>query len=602
MKLPGCLLGLCLSVLLYGCQSTNTVVPPDIEFQDVSLSLSTVNPEANLDLFAYDKRAPLDVKELDRQQLQGITTIDLTYASPTGSRVPTTLILPKGAGPFAGLVIQHGMPSDRKAMDWLGQSYAHMGAVVVMIDAPWARPERQECEGYTCRTVPRFTEEDRTDQIELMIDLQRAVDLLLSRPEVDPQRLAYIGVSYGGAMGGLFAGIEQRLKAYVLVVGDGGLVEHTSEPDESGYPDHWNKRWVEAMWPIEPLHYVSRAAPAALLFQNGLQDDLVPPRDALRYQQAGSQPKTVRWYDAGHGPTASSLSDQSLWLFKHIGPQGLFFLRPYFSASTIWVNYLLGFWFLLVVASLILLLLDTARGTPWTAGTLLSWVLVVLFFGPFGLVSYFFTWRRPLRAEPAKNNLSTAWRALGATSWSVAWVLLGSAAVIVVVVSYLDFFSDAPILNIFFSVGLPFLSAFLIYLVMHLTSMQEGSRFTLRWSPMVLFISVCIVMAGSYPLMILLINRWLGQPYPFGWNLTNALIFGILCLGALSGAVIAYLPHYWMIRRGLLVWSVPAPGDQLEEHPISSPARMPWYQTTGYCLLAFIIMLVGIGLASIYTI
>ena len=599
MKLPACLLWLFLSALLCGCQPAAAVAPPDIEFQDVSRSQSTVNPEVNLDLFAYDKLAPLEVQELNSQEQQGITTIDLTYASPTGNRVPATLILPKGSGPFAGLVIQHGMPADRKAMDWLGQSYAHIGAVVVMIDAPWARPERQECEGYSCRSVPRITEEDRADQIELMLDLQRAVDLLLSRPKVDPQRLAYIGVSYGGAMGGLFAGIEQRLKAYVLVVGDGGLVEHTSEPDQSGYPDHWNKRWVEAMWPIEPLHYVSRAAPAALLFQNGLQDQMVPPRDALRYQQAGSQPKTVLWYDAGHGPTASSLKDQSLWLFKHIGPQGLFFLRPHFSASTIWMNYLIGFWFLLLVASLILLLLDAARGTPWTVGTLLIWVLVVLFLGPLGLLAYFFTWRRPLRAEPPKNNLSTAWRALGATLWSVAWVLLGAAAVIVVVVSYMDFFSSFPILNIFFSVGLPFLSAFLIYLVMHLTSRQEGSRFKLRWSPMALFISVCVVMAGSYPLMILLIDRCLGQPFPFGWNLTNALIFVILCLGALSGALIAYLPHYWMIRRGVLNWCVPAPSDQLDHYQINSPARMPWYQAVGLCLLAFIVMLVGIGLASI---
>jgi hypothetical protein len=402
-------------------------------------------------------------------------------------------------------------------------------------------------------------------------------------------------------MGGLFAGIEQRLKAYVLVAGDGGLVEHTSDPDESGYPNHWNKSWVEAMWPIEPLHFVSRAAPAALLFQNGLQDAMVPPSDALRYQQAGSQPKTVKWYDAGHGLPASSMRDQSLWLFKHIGPPGLSFLRPHFSASTIWVNYLLGFWILLVGASLVLLLLDAARGTPWSVGALLSWMLVVLFSGPLGLFVYFVTWRRPLRAEPPDNMLTTAWRALGAASWCVAWVLLGTAAVIMVVVSYMDVFSDAPILNIFFSVGLPFLSPFLIYLVMHLTSLREGSRFIISWSPMALFISVCAVMAGSYPLMIVLIDRWLGGPYPFGWNLTNALIFVILCLGAFSGALIAYLPQYWMIRRGLLVWSVPAPSVELDDHQTSSPARMRWYQAVGCCLLAFVIMLVGIGLATIYT-
>ena len=36
------------------------------------------------------------------------------------------------------------------------------------------------------------------------------------------------------------------------------------------------------MWPIEPVHYVGCAAPAAILFQNGTQDGLVSPADALR--------------------------------------------------------------------------------------------------------------------------------------------------------------------------------------------------------------------------------------------------------------------------------------------------------------------------------
>jgi len=196
------LLWLILSVLLTSCQLATTLSPPEIEYQDVSLSRSSVKPEEQLALFAYDQQAPLEMQEVDRWQEQGITYIDLTYASPTGNRVPATLVLPRGPGPSAGLVVQHGMPSNRQAMVWVAQAYAQMGAVVVMIDAPWARPERQECEDYACKTVPRFTKEDRADQIELMLDLQRAVDLLLSRPEVDPQRLAYIGVSYGGAMGG----------------------------------------------------------------------------------------------------------------------------------------------------------------------------------------------------------------------------------------------------------------------------------------------------------------------------------------------------------------------------------------------------------------
>jgi BAAT / Acyl-CoA thioester hydrolase C terminal len=48
------------------------------------------------------------------------------------------------------------------------------------------------------------------------------VDLLSARPEVDEQRLGYIGWSYGAAIGGLLAAVERRIKAYVLAVGGGG--------------------------------------------------------------------------------------------------------------------------------------------------------------------------------------------------------------------------------------------------------------------------------------------------------------------------------------------------------------------------------------------
>ena len=57
-------------------------------------------------------------------------------------------------------------------------------------------------------------------------DLRRGVDLLLSRPDVAKDRLGYAGGSYGGAQGGLLSGVETRIKAYVLVVGDGRAVRH----------------------------------------------------------------------------------------------------------------------------------------------------------------------------------------------------------------------------------------------------------------------------------------------------------------------------------------------------------------------------------------
>lgn len=188
----------------------------------------------------------------------------------------------------------HGMPSTRQPMIPAAVNYARMGAVVLLIDAPFARRPNGMNEAL------RFTEQDRREQIQHIVDLRRGVDLLLSRPEVDPERLAYVGTSYGGAMGGLLAGVEDRMKAYALQVGDGGLVTQITGPEDRAVwlarPEDERRQWVEWMWPIEPIHYVGCASPAALLFQNGTLDVLVSPRDGLRYQEAESEPKAVCWY------------------------------------------------------------------------------------------------------------------------------------------------------------------------------------------------------------------------------------------------------------------------------------------------------------------
>jgi fermentation-respiration switch protein FrsA (DUF1100 family) len=68
------------------------------------------------------------------------------------------------------------------------------------------------------------------------------------------------------------------------------------------------------MDPIEPIHFVGRAAPASLLFVNGRQDRLVAAPDARAFQEAGSEPKTVRWYDAGHQLTGQAMKGTFDWI------------------------------------------------------------------------------------------------------------------------------------------------------------------------------------------------------------------------------------------------------------------------------------------------
>jgi dienelactone hydrolase len=276
-------------------------------------------------LFDYDRQRPLAVTKLGgttgrlpAQALDGITVEAITYASPKGGEVPALVVVPKGRGPFAGVIVQHGLPSTKEDFLPLGVDLARTGAVAILIDAPFNRPQQGRVRGDISLT-PR----DRDEQIQLIVDLRRAVDLLTVRPDVDRRRLAYAGVSYGAAMGGLLAGVEDRITAYMLAVGDGGLVSHFTGPDDTDGPLQRlaaadRERWLAAMRPIEPINFIGQAAPAALLFQAGTMDEAIPQEDARRYQQAASQPKEIRWYEAGHMLNCTAGEDMMAWLGRHI--------------------------------------------------------------------------------------------------------------------------------------------------------------------------------------------------------------------------------------------------------------------------------------------
>jgi dienelactone hydrolase len=271
--------------------------------------------EATLKLFDYDQQTPLDLQETETEELDDVVVHHISYASPKGGRVTGYLVVPSGPGPFAGIIMQHGMPGNRDSLRAYAERVARTGAVVLLINAPFARRRGEPLS---------FTEKDREEQIQLMIDLRRGVDALVSRTDVDPQRLGYIGFSYGAAMGGLLAGIEKRIKAFVLAVGDGGLVEHFNAPtaanDLSGrVPQAAFEHWKTIMEPIEPLRFVGHAAPSALLFQNARTDSLVNEESAGRYQAAGSEPKEIKWYDSSHGLNDQARQDQVEWLQTQIG-------------------------------------------------------------------------------------------------------------------------------------------------------------------------------------------------------------------------------------------------------------------------------------------
>lgn len=273
---------------------------------------------APLTLFDYDRRAALDVRR------SPVATSDsafeqfaISYASPDGGVVSGMMLRPRAAvRPRAGVVVLHGLPGTaERALQSQGPALARAGAVVLAIDAPWVRRGGR----------PDFTPRDSVEQVQLIRDLRRAVDVLIAYEQVDSTHVGFIGGSYGGAMGTLFVAAEPRLAAAVLFVADGGLVSHSMGADGAplgplvGLSEEARARWLRAMLPIEPVRFASYITRTPLLLQNGRQDEFVPPEAASALHAAITSPKTVEWYESGHGLPRAALDSRVRWLSSKLG-------------------------------------------------------------------------------------------------------------------------------------------------------------------------------------------------------------------------------------------------------------------------------------------
>jgi hypothetical protein len=161
--------------------------------------------------FSYDSQTGLDLKQVSVTVLDGVTVQDITYTGGNGVSVPAYLVLPKGSGKFAGVIWGHWlMPgaADANRKEFLKEaiSLAPAGIVSLLIDAPQARPN------FKPTPNPVLVAQQVTD-------LRRGMDLLLSRPDVDATRIAYVGHSWDAGNGAILDAIDKRFSAFVFMSG-----------------------------------------------------------------------------------------------------------------------------------------------------------------------------------------------------------------------------------------------------------------------------------------------------------------------------------------------------------------------------------------------
>jgi dienelactone hydrolase len=261
--------------------------------------------EELVQLFNYDQDLPVDLVVESEQQQGSAVVQTITYTGGMGFRVPAYLVIPNGGGPYSAVIYLHKGAGDKNQYLTEALMLASMGVVSLLLDSPFvSNPYGGEW--------PRddYPGTMREGIIRQIIDVRRGVDLLVTIPQVDSTRVGYVGHSLGATFGGIVAGVEPRIKAYVLMAGcvqfstmyfDGPI-----KPEPS--PD------------LDAVHYVGHASAAAILFQYGQFDLSVYPSEGRAYFRAASEPKTILWYEADHDSLEwKSQADRLQWLSEQLG-------------------------------------------------------------------------------------------------------------------------------------------------------------------------------------------------------------------------------------------------------------------------------------------
>jgi dienelactone hydrolase len=273
-------------------------------------------------MFDYDRKMPLDVKETAVINRGDVRIHDITYASPKGGRVTAYLVEPVAKGRFAGIVFGHWGYGTRTEFLPEAMTYARLGAVSILIDDPEVRPApwRRSSPG----TEPEAV---RDNFIHSVVDLQRGIDLLVARADVDSSRIAYVGHSSGARWGAIISAIDKRIRTAILMAGvptEATIYLESDDPDfvefRNSTPEDARNKYIQTVSVLDAIRYVPYAAPTPLLFQFARFERYFNEASMLKYARAASEPKLVKWYDTGHELNdPQALRDRADWLHSQIG-------------------------------------------------------------------------------------------------------------------------------------------------------------------------------------------------------------------------------------------------------------------------------------------
>jgi serine/threonine protein kinase/cephalosporin-C deacetylase-like acetyl esterase len=268
--------------------------------------------QAYLDQFRYDKAVlnPVveSIDESSADRIKEKITFDAAYGD---ERLTAYLFRPKNAVlPYQTVIVFPGTNViDQKNSENLDSSWFDFfikDGRAVMYPIYKGTFERNDGLTDDIITPTESTQYAYADYVVKWVkDFKRSIDYLETRSDIDNDKLAYYGISWGGDMGNIILAVESRVRTGILRLG-GIFWDGIFRPE------------------VDEINYVSRVKVPVLML-NGRYDSVFPYETTVKpmFDLLGTpeKDKCLKLYNTDHFIPNNELIKESLsWLDKYFGP------------------------------------------------------------------------------------------------------------------------------------------------------------------------------------------------------------------------------------------------------------------------------------------
>jgi dienelactone hydrolase len=219
----------------------------------------------------------------------------LSYPSPVSTAVeqnntiPAELYLPRDLRPGTArrpaVICLHILDGNEELVQVSCLALAARGIPALWFNLPYYGPRGPAAGRHSLAADPVLF----ADAIaQAVADVRRTVDVLASRPEIDPQRIGVMGISLGGILAGTAAEQDTRIARAALILAGGDLLPvlyHASETREIGalirhLPPERRTQVEQMIQAADPLRHADqlrgRALAGKVLMVNATEDQVIP--------------------------------------------------------------------------------------------------------------------------------------------------------------------------------------------------------------------------------------------------------------------------------------------------------------------------------------